>query len=225
MTANPNAEQRFPGFDVLAQAEAWDDVTRAVVVDRVERVAPPCFFTTREVTTARALLDRLLALDTSPFVPVVELIDARLASREGDGYRYETMPDDGDAWRRSLAALDDEAQTTHGMPFAELAIVHQMSLLQAIQDGGADWHDLPASRLFALWLRYACAAFYSHPSAWNEIGFGGPAYPRGYKNVGIDKREPWEVEEVDARDPIPWVKRVEAARRRHERAAEQGQDA
>ena len=37
----------------------------------------------------------------------------------------------------------------------------------------------PAGRVFALWMRYACAAFYSHPWAWNEIGFGGPAYPQG----------------------------------------------
>ena len=38
-----------------------------------------------------------------------------------------------------------------------------------------------------------CTAFYSHPAAWNEIGFAGPAYPRGYKNLGVDRREPFEV--------------------------------
>ena len=26
--------------------------------------------------------------------------------------------------------------------------------------------------------------FYSHPWAWNEIGFGGPAYPQGYMRLG-----------------------------------------
>ena len=57
-----------------------------------------------------------------------------------------------------------------------------------------------------LWMRYACTAFYSHPSAWNEIGFGGPAYPRGYKNIGLGRREPWEVAEVDADDPVPWAR-------------------
>ena len=52
-------------------------------------------------------------------------------------------------------------------------------------------------------MRYACTAFYSHPWAWNEIGFGGPAYPRGYKNIGLDRREPWEGPEVGAHDPKP----------------------
>jgi len=47
-----------------------------------------------------------------------------------------------------------------------------------------------------LWTRYACTAFYSSPSAWNEIGFPGPACPRGYKNPGVDAREPFEVRDV-----------------------------
>jgi hypothetical protein len=57
--------------------------------------------------------------------------------------------------------------------------------------------------VWSLWTRYACTALYAHPLAWNEIGFPGPAYPRGYKNTGVDKLEPFEVR--DARpsgDPV-----------------------
>jgi hypothetical protein len=57
--------------------------------------------------------------------------------------------------------------------------------------------------VWSLWTRYACTAFYAHPAGWNEIGFPGPAYPRGYKNPGVDAREPFEVR--DARpgsDPV-----------------------
>ena len=59
--------------------------------------------------------------------------------------------------------------------------------------GSARWHGLPAQHVWSLWTRYACTAFYSHPTAWTEIGFAGPAYPRGYKNAGLDRREPFEV--------------------------------
>jgi hypothetical protein len=38
-------------------------------------------------------------------------------------------------------------------------------------------------------------AYYAHPTAWNEIGFGGPASPRGYVRMGFDKRDPWEAAE------------------------------
>ncbi len=33
------------------------------------------------------------------------------------------------------------------------------------------------------------------PYAWDEVGFGGPAYPRGYMRLEGGKPEPWEVEE------------------------------
>jgi hypothetical protein len=73
-----------------------------------------------------------------------------------------------------------------------------------VHDSKADrWHGFPPAQVWSLWTRYACTAFYSHPWAWSEIGFAGPAYPRGYKNIGVDKLEPFEVR--DARpsdDPV-----------------------
>ncbi len=39
-----------------------------------------------------------------------------------------------------------------------------------------------------------CGAYYSHPFAWNEIGFGGPASPRGYVRMDFNRRDPWEAE-------------------------------
>ena len=42
-----------------------------------------------------------------------------------------------------------------------------------------------------------------HPHAWSEMGFPGPAYPRGYKNAGVGKREPFEVADArPAEDPL-----------------------
>jgi hypothetical protein len=210
----PGDHDRFPGFDVLDQAGGWDAVTQGVVLRRLGPPPPLRFFTTEEEAACRPLLDRLLAQDAEPRIPLFELIDARLAEGETDGYRYEDMPHDGDAWRASLHALDDDASQAHGLRFVELARGDQLDLLESVRTA-ASWYGLPGARLWSLWMRYACAAFYSHPWAWNEIGFGGPAYPRGYKALGLDHRENWERPEVDARDPEPWAHRVEAARFRH----------
>jgi hypothetical protein len=190
-------------------------VTQGVVLRRLGPPPPLRFFTTEEEAACRPLLDRLLAQDAEPRIPLFELIDARLAEGETDGYRYEDMPHDGDAWRASLHALDEGAREAHGVGFAELGRVNQIQLLEGVRTA-VSWHGLPGARLWSLWMRYACAAFYSHPWAWNEIGFGGPAYPRGYKAIGLDHRENWERPEVDARDPEPWAHRVEAARFRHD---------
>jgi hypothetical protein len=51
-------------------------------------------------------------------------------------------------------------------------------------------------------MRDVLSAFYSHPWAWSEIGFGGPAYPRGYARMGIGQRESWEGAQAFERDPV-----------------------
>jgi hypothetical protein len=55
-------------------------------------------------------------------------------------------------------------------------------------------------RLFVLFLHRVIPdithAYYAHRSAWNEIGFGGPASPRGYVRMGLDRRDPWEAVEA-----------------------------
>ncbi len=214
MGVTPGGHERFPGYDVLGQVPAWDGVTQGVVLRRLGPPPPLRFFTVEEEAVCRPLLDRLLGQDDEPRIPLFELIDARLAEDETDGYRYDDMPADPEAWRASVRALDDEAHQAHGRPFAELDRAGQVELLEAVRTAG-QWHGLPAARLWSLWMRYACAAFYAHPWSWNEIGFGGPRYPTGYKALGLDHRENWERPEVDAGDPVPWAQRVEAARARH----------
>ncbi len=200
----PGRESRFPGFDAAGQAPHWDRVTAEAVLGRLTPPAPLKFFTEAETACAGALLDQLLAQGNGPRVPLLEMIDARLSAGETDGWRYADMPEDGQAWRESLASLDADAFLRCGTSFAEARGTDQMALIQAVQDrGSGDWHGLPAGHVWSLWTRYACTAFYSHPAAWNEIGFPGPAYPRGYKNAGAGKREPFEVADADpADDPL-----------------------
>lgn len=188
---------RYPGFSTLAQARHWDPATSAVVQSRMGMPPDVRFFTPAEEAAARALFDQLLDQQAEPRVPVVNMVDARLAEEETDGWHYDNMPRDGEAWRASLAALDQEARSREDCPFALLGWDGQATLLQDICDLDRDlWHGLPADRVWSLWTRYACTAFYSHPLAWDEIGFAGPAYPRGYKNLGVDRLEPFEVRDV-----------------------------
>jgi hypothetical protein len=207
---------RFPGFSAAAQARHWDAVTAGAVLSRLGRPPDLRFFTPSQEAIATALCDRLLGQDggpdsgadggpgAAPAVPVVAMIDARLAEQETDGWRYADLPEDGQAWRDTLRHLDDDARAKTGHGFAQCPAADQRTVMQAVQDLGAgQWHGLNASRVWSLWTRYACTAFYSHPRVWDEIGFPGPAYPRGYKNTGVDRREPFEV--PDARpddDPV-----------------------
>jgi hypothetical protein len=197
---------RFPGFDTVAQASHWDQVTAGAVLSRLRIPQELSFFTPAEEAAATALCDHLLGQDGDGDrrIPVVVLIDARLARMETDGWRYEDMPEDAQAWRDTLRYLDDDAQAQSGGAFAQCKPADQRALIQSVQDaGGGDWHGLNAARVWSLWTRYACTAFYSHPRVWDEIGFPGPAYPRGYKHAGIGAREPFEVTDAHpADDPV-----------------------
>lgn len=185
---------RFPGFDVLDEVDRWDAATTGVVLARLTPSPELSFFTGAEQATAEALCDQLLAQHDEPRVPVAALIDVRLSTGETDGWHYADMPEDGEAWRQTLAFLDDDATQQYGTVFGGLPKDQQAGIVHTIQNLKTQrWHDLPANQVWSLWTRYACTAFYSHPWAWNEIGFPGPAYPRGYKNMGLDRREPFEV--------------------------------
>jgi Gluconate 2-dehydrogenase subunit 3 len=212
---------RFPGFDVFSEQPRWDPATAAVLAGRLGPPPDLRFFTPAEEAIGTALLDLLLGQQDPdprtvlgarnagqqrdrPRIPLTAMIDARLAAAETDGWRYANMPEDGQAWRDTLGFLDADAQAKHGQGFAGCPAGDQAALIQAVQDAGpGDWHGLPASRVWSLWTRYACTAFYAHPWAWNEMGFPGPAYPRGYKNIGVGKREPFEVPDAaPGRDPV-----------------------
>lgn len=193
---------RFPGFDVLGQSRHWDPVTAGVVTARTEPPAPLKFFAGAERACAAAMLNLLAGQVDEPRIPVLEMVDARLAAGETDGWRYADLPEDGQAWRDTLAYLDADAGARCGTTFAAAPEKDQAALLQSVLDGG-DWHGLPAAHVWSLWTRYACTALYAHPSAWDEIGFPGPAYPRGYKNTGVGGLESFEVPDArPAEDPV-----------------------
>jgi hypothetical protein len=189
----------------MRQAPHWDQVTAQTIRSRTAAPPAPRFFTAAEQATAQALVGQLLDQPHDDLgVPVMEMIDARLADGQTDGWRYAEMPEDGQAWRDTLAALDADAKERFGAEFCACQDSEQAQIVQAVQDCGSQrWHGLPASKVWSLWTRYACTALYAHPAAWDEIGFSGPAYPRGYKNIGVDSREPFEVKDArPAQDPV-----------------------
>ena len=197
------ATGRFPGFNALSQSGHWDTVTAGLVKARTGPPPQPRFFTDTEQASAAALLNQLTGQCDEPLgVPVLEMVDARLAAGETDGWRYADMPEDGQAWRDTLGRLDKDAKARCGTSFAAAPERDQAAIIQAVQDS-SEWHGMNAPRVWSLWTRYACTALYSHPYAWSEMGFPGPAYPRGYKNAGVGKLEPFEVGDArPAEDPV-----------------------
>jgi len=62
---------------------------------------------------------------------------------------------------------------------------------------GPAWGGMPSDLFFKeRVLKDATHAYYSHPTAWSVVGWGGPASPRGYVRMGVNRRDPWEAVEL-----------------------------
>ena len=201
----PQMYGRYPDWDVLSQQDHWDVVTRNVVLDRIHNVPPFRFFDEHEQRTLGAFCDRVTAQDKEPRIAVLNFVDRKLHEGELDGYQFAGMPDDRDVWRIVARGLDETAGEAGGHDFASLSEEAQRQIVGRMANGeleGGAWEELDVSKAWSVVTRHVLAAFYSHPWAWNEIGFGGPAYPRGYAALGVDTKEHWEPEPAFDVDPV-----------------------
>ncbi|MGH8227451.1 MAG: gluconate 2-dehydrogenase subunit 3 family protein [Steroidobacteraceae bacterium] len=192
--------ERYPGYDVMAKrwTPSWNAATRRAVDRRLAVPREPRFFSAAEWQTLGAVCDRILPQPPDrPPVPLPAYVDQKLYERQLDGYRFAGLPPQGESWKRGLAALDAEARDAHGADFHALTAREQDALLGRIQRGELSnpaWGDMPPKLFFEHRLIPDIThPYYAHPVAWNEIGFGGPASPRGYVRMRLERRDPWEA--------------------------------
>ncbi len=210
----PQMIGRYPDFDVLDAVSTWDEATKKVVLARLEPPGPLRFFTSDEEPGLRVLCDIVLDQDCEPRVPVAEMVDGKLADGKLDGYQYADMPDDRDTWRLVLRGLDHTAKMGYQVGFAGATLSQREAIVSEFARGrlvGGAWDELNVTRAWSVVMRMMLSAFYSHPWAWNEIGFGGPAYPRGFMRLGGPGgegpavREPFEKPGATDEDPVQVV--------------------
>ncbi|PPQ25725.1 gluconate 2-dehydrogenase subunit 3 family protein [Rhodopila globiformis] len=198
------APERYPGYDVLSKRNtpSWNEQTRRAIDQRLAVPREPQFFSEAEWQTLVALCDRIMPQPPHrPPVPLAAYVDRKVRLDHQDGFRQAAMPRQQEAWRRGLAALDEAARQAHGgRRFHEITPAEQDALLRQAQRGELDgpaWGGMPSAAFFVDRVMHdILSAYYAHPTAWNEIGWGGPAGPRGYVRMGFDKRDPWEAAEA-----------------------------
>jgi len=205
----PQMHGRYPDYNVLDHVRHWDEKTAEVVVRRVESPPEILFFTQEEAETLKAYCDTVMHQYREPRIPVLSFVDEKLLQGKLDGYQYEDLPDDRDTWRIVAAGLDYSARAEwHAKSFAHAPTTTREDIVRTFSEGklnGGPWEQLNVERAFKVTTKHICQAFYAHPWAWNEIGFGGPSYPRGYAAFGSDHlldRERWEPKEEFVLDPV-----------------------
>ncbi|MGC2301324.1 MAG: gluconate 2-dehydrogenase subunit 3 family protein [Acidobacteriaceae bacterium] len=193
----------YDGYNSMAQQKNWEKATRDLVNDRVEKTPRIRFFSQQEAALLSAVIDRVMPQDDRAehrIIPVLPILDGRLYKNSLNGFRYEDMPPDQEAYRLAIKAIEEMAQARFQQPFINLTVHRQELILKSLHDGKPDpdhavWQRMPVHRFWALLMEDCVTAYYSHPWAWDEIGFGGPAYPRGYMRLENGLPEPWEKDE------------------------------
>jgi hypothetical protein len=193
----------YPGYHTLSQQDVWDKATRDLIRKRVEEVPPLRFFTPEEASFLEAICNRLLPQDDrdeAHKIPIINHIDDRLYHLRLSGYRYEDMPPDNEAYRLGMQAIEAIAQHIFRAPFVDLEPVKQDQVLLTIHQGQPPaahdiWQRMSVHHFWLLLMQDVVTVYYAHPYAWDEIGYGGPAYPRGYMRLSRGQPEPWETQE------------------------------
>ncbi|QIP17624.1 gluconate 2-dehydrogenase subunit 3 family protein [Spirosoma aureum] len=178
----------------LLTTDLVTEATRQVLTDRLN--APlrlPTFFSSDDFALLDAVCNRLIPQDEPKTrIPVAEGIDERLSKNTTNGWRYDSMPNDGDAFKLGLKGINESALAMFQQPFLTLLGDQQDQILRAVQvmeAPGEVWQNLPADRFFEELLAEAVENYYSHPVAQEEIGYVGMADTPGWKRLDLNQLE------------------------------------
>ncbi len=187
----------------LLQSDLVTAPTKAVLEERLDNQDEPfapVFFSESEFKVLASICARLLGEPlhsrNAALQYTARQIDQRLARRITDGWRYEALPNDGDAYKTAIALLINAAAKTYTADFASLddSQVDQLLALAADNQIGKNAQPRFSSALwFEELLAEAVECFYSHPDALNEISYVGFSDARGWDKVGMSQLEPREA--------------------------------
>ena len=178
----------------LLETELVTEATRAALQARL--LAPPYepqFLEPATYDLLRAVAACLIPQpDRAEPIELAPGVDQRLAHGGSDGWRYDSMPPDREAYRLGLGGIDQSARALFGQDFRELDPTQQGRVLQEVQEStapGEAWRTVPAHRFFEELLTELTELYYAHPLAQEEIGYVGMADVPGWTRIGLNERE------------------------------------
>ena len=185
-----NRTETTTKLKALLRSDLVTAPTRDALLSRLEaKPTAPQFFEATDFALLEAISARLVPQD---FVNLAAEIDARLSQGESDGWRYDALPPDGDAYKLGLRGLEASAQAQFNSSFGELEPAQQDALLKSVQRGtikGAIWETLPSGRFFEDLLAELTELYFSHPLVQEEMGYVGVADAHGWQRVGLNQHD------------------------------------
>ena len=172
------------------------EATRAALQARLDAPATyaPQFLAPETYALLEAVASRLFPQPDRPEqpIPLAPAVDQRLAEGRADGWRYDALPPDREAYRLGLGGIQEIAQARFQADFLTLSAEQQDAVLQALASGtppGTIWETLDAGRFFEEMLAELTETYYAHPLAQEEIGYVGMADLPAWTKIGLNEKE------------------------------------
>jgi gluconate 2-dehydrogenase gamma chain len=190
-------------FKELLPTDHLSAVTRAVLTQRLadtDQAATyePQFFAPETYQLLVAVAARLFPQPERPVpIPLAPSVDDRLAKGKSDGWRYDALPPDREAYRLGLGGIEQIAQALFKADFGQLTPAQQDEVIKSLSTGnppGEMWQTLRADRFFEEFLAELTIVYYAHPWAQDEIGYTGYADLPAWTKIGLNEKEPREAD-------------------------------
>lgn len=191
-----NFKSYYEQYDVMNEKEHWDPHTTEIVEKRLQP-HKLSVFQQDEACVLFELCGTLLAEKRNPILTYVTYhIDSKLKSDIGEGQRKKNIPEEKKLIQTGIGLLDTYCKENHKESFCNLTDDEQKELVGQMVNGSLNLENqtnFPTKEFIMKVLDLAASAYYSHPTVWSEIGYGGPAYPRGYVRSELGLTDPWEA--------------------------------
>lgn len=191
----------------LIDSDYTSTQTRAVLASRLTQSSTTgsAVFNKDELRLVRCLAE--LVVPDAPSDLTTRLQDS-LVERLHDGWRFDSLPDDLQAWRLGLRSLDIVSKRMFQVPYIALDVERQLGLLHRASEGalhvnfleriGLEQDDIClTAQQMRDWFEDVRAEFVkifvSDPRTMERIGFTGFADEKGFTQIRLNEREEFEL--------------------------------
>lgn len=190
----------YPTYDVFSEKNEWDENTKEVIQNRVHATEGNVL-TPEMKRTLQAFSKSLFPSHVGEQTLSVSLIlDHRLTEKKLKSYPKNSHLSKEEIILHGLVYAEEECIVYDQNPFYQMNDKERMKKILSWKHQlgeEAIWKQMSCDLFYSTLTSEILKIIYSDPSIWSNIGYGGPAYPRGYYAFGPRQFDSWEAKPHD----------------------------
>lgn len=190
----------YPTYDVYSEKNEWDTGTQEVLHKRVHPVEGS-MLTADMKRTLQAIAKSLFPSHIGEQTLSISMnLDQRLTNKKLKAFPKGAAHSKEQIILQGLTFAEHESILEDKKPFFQLSDDEKHEKLHRwrVNKGNNEvWTPIKSSLFYTTITAELLKLIYSDPSVWSNIGFGGPAYPRGYYAFGPKQFDNWEAKPHD----------------------------